>query len=738
MTSADSAADNLTPQLRPDLQWVQRSIRGQGRWIVRDPLTTEFYYFSDREKSFLEQLDGRRSIDQLMQQELTGHGFSALWKRKLLGQASRCDLLLGHAPGHGRQLAQRRRAGRSRSWRMAPFQLLAIKVPLFDPTGLLTRSSFMARLFFSKPALWMLALAAAGLLLILIGRWESVSQRAPGLQAMLSGDRMVVLLLAYLIMKAVHEFSHALACRRWGAECHEIGVLFLAFTPCLYCDVSDVWKLQQKLPRVMVAAAGIFAELAMAIAAGFVWFFTVEGPLNLIAFNVMVLGSVSTFLVNANPLLRYDGYYMLADAIDVPNLSEQSREALWTPLKRWLSGGRLEPMPRDASFSFLLGYATASLIYRSIVLVLILWGLNQVLATWGLELIAGILTATIIMGVLISILTRTRAGLAQILSSGPLRWTRFLVLATLLGASLVAAFQLPIQHSIAAVGYAKPISLEPLFTKRAGFLEEIRPANSTVFTGDRIALLRSPEDEYRSAVATVELAEFEMEIRGLNSRVNDEPELSASIAVLQELIVEKRKQLESIQRESKMLTLVARSSGTLIEPIWNIEPTDHSFRLAGWHGNPLDQENREAWMDQGTLVGWVADLSIWRIEAFVGESDVLEIRVGAAARIRLDQRPSQELRGRVTKIDSQPLTDVPHTLRGDSRLPVRSDGRQTLTPEETTYRLTIEFDAPAVASSTLLASHESLAAVRIQSFPKSLSERLRRYVRRTFRAEAIF
>jgi len=737
MTSVDSAPVNAKLRLRPDLQWVQRTIRGQGRWIVRDPLTTEFYYFSDREKAFLDQFDGHHSTEQWMRQALTEEGFSLMWRQKLLGQAARCNLLVGHLPGHGRHLAQHRRAVRDRSRRMLPFQILSIKVPLFDPTALLKRSSTIARLLFSKTAFWILALAAAGLLLILIGRWESVSQRAPGLQAMLAGDRVLALFVAYLVMKGVHESSHALACRRWGAECHEIGMLFLAFTPCLYCDVSDVWKLPQKFPRVMVAAAGIFAELAMAIAAGFVWFFTVEGPLNWIAFNMMVLGSVSTFLVNANPLLRYDGYYMLADAMDVPNLSDQSREAFWAPLKRWLSGGRLQAMPLDASAWLLVGYAIASSIYRWIVLVLILWGLNQVMTAWGLELIAGILTAIIVTGVVISIVARTRAGLAQILSSGPLRWARFLVLTALVIGSLVAAFQLPIKHSVAAVGYAKPISLEPLFTKRAGFLQEIRPIDSAVVPGDRIARLRSPEDEYRTAVGAVELDELEIELRGLKSRATDEPRLSASIAVLQELIVEKRKQLDSIRRESKLLTVVARSAGTLIEPIWNTEPADQSLRLAGWRGNPLDRENLNSWMEQGTLVGWVADLSAWKIEAFVGESDVLEIRVGAAARVRLDQRPHHELRGKVSRIDSQPLTEVPYAIRGDSRLAVRGNGHQSVIPEETTYRVTIELQRPTDRSFASLASHESLAAVRIQSVPKSVYERLIRYVTRTFRVDAL-
>jgi len=729
--AGDRTSERLA--LRKDLQWVRRTIRGQGRWIVRDPLTTDFYYFSDVEKNLLDQLDATRTVGEWINDSDLTCSVSAKWKAKLLGHALQHQLLIGNQPGHARRLAALAQRSRHRARRALPFQVLAIKIPVFDPTPLLNRTRGVGRVIFSRASLFGLLISGIILLALVVGRWEAVAYRLPDWQAMLSGDRVFFLLVAYVAMKAIHELSHALACRRWGAECHEVGLFILAFTPCLYCDVSDIWRVSEKFPRVMVAAAGVFSELAMAIAAGFIWFFTVEGPLNLIAFNVMVLGSVSTLLVNANPLLRYDGYYMLADAIEVPNLAEQSREATWGPLKSWLSAGHLVPTPRDASFALLFTYGIASLIYRSFVLVLILWGINRMFAQWDLEIVAGILTTTIVVGVVLSMITSTRMGLTQIISSGPIQWLRFAVLGSVLATIIYGAIAFPLPHWVAAVGQVKPQLLEPVFVSRSGFLEEALAVNSRVRIGDTIAQLRWPEEEYRLAALTAEIAELEKEIQGTRLRLNDEPNLVSSLEVMLESEQDKRQQLVALKRQERRLTLTARTDGTLIEPVWDVNPQQPETALRNWQGNPLDAVNRQAWFEQGTLLGWVADLDDFRAEAFVGESDVLQIAVGAVARVRLDRNPSDELAGKITRIDLQPVVEIPHSLQGDPRLPVRSDRGRGVRTEESTYRVIIQLDSPLQDVSS-----EAVATVRVEASTKSLFQRLVRYLRRTFRGDATF
>ena len=138
--------------------------------------------------------------------------------------------------------------------------------------------------------------------------------------------------------KILHEFGHGLSCKHFGGECHEIGVMFLVLTPCLYCNVSDSWMLPNRWHRAAIGAAGMYVELVLASICTFIWWFTEPGPLNYICLNVMFISSVSTVMFNANPLLRYDGYYILSDILEIPNLRQKASTILNRKLGKWCLG----------------------------------------------------------------------------------------------------------------------------------------------------------------------------------------------------------------------------------------------------------------------------------------------------------------------------------------------------------------------------------------------------------------
>ena len=727
-TTSIPAPPDRSPSLRPrsDIQWVQRRIRGKVRWIARDPLTTRFVYLSPREKAVLD------SLGATPREKARTRRSAERYRETVIGHLDRCGLLTGHPPGHGRRLRKRVGRIRSRKVRTAAFRLLAIPIPLFDPSGLLERTEALGRLAFSRLALGLLLLASLSLVFLLIGRWESVADRWPDLGSMLSGDRVFGLLVAYLLMKAVHELCHALACRRFGGECHEIGVFLLAFMPCLYCDVTDIWKVPEKNARVLVAAAGIFAELALAVVAGFVWILTLDGPIHQVAFNLMVLGSVSTVLVNANPLLRYDGYYMLADAVDVPNLSEQSREAVWAPLKRWLSAGEWVETPRDAPWSLLMTYGLLSMIYRAVVLVLILWGLHQVLSAWGLELLSGLLTVTVALGVTLGVYHQTRRGVGDVIRAGPVRRFRWMVSGGLIVGIVGISAQVPFEDELAAVGFVKPSRLEAVYAPRDGFIRRTPLPGDQVRRGEPIAELISPEDRYRVVSLETELAELEVELRGLRSRIADDPDLAASVTVTEELAEKKRRQIDAVRREIRTCRLIANLNGKVLDPPWR-KGDESQGRIGSWTGSPLDPANRNAWVEKGTLLAWIGDPRQWEVEAFISESDLLEMVADARCRIRIDQMPSAEWEGRVVKVDREPMSNVPDLLSGDDRLPKSRSGPGAERPEETTYRVTIVVDEPGVTF-----PHRAVAAVRIAGQPKTIVRRTLKHLRKSFRADILF
>ncbi len=139
-------------------------------------------------------------------------------------------------------------------------------------------------------------------------------------------------------VKVLHELGHALACKHFGGQVPEMGVLLLVFVPCLYCDVTDAWRFTSKWQRIVVSAAGMMVELVIASLATIVWWYAQPGLVQLVALDVMIVSTVHTLAVNGNPLLRYDGYYILSDLVESPNLWQRSRDALSNLAGHWLLG----------------------------------------------------------------------------------------------------------------------------------------------------------------------------------------------------------------------------------------------------------------------------------------------------------------------------------------------------------------------------------------------------------------
>ena len=215
-----------------------------------------------------------------------------------------------------------------------------------------------------------------------------MQRKLPDFQAFITPRNIVWLFLALALAKIVHELAHALTCVHVGGQCHEIGLLLLVFTPCLYCDVSDAWSIASKWRRIAVSAAGIVVEACLAAAATFLWWFSAAGAFHTFCLHVMIVCSVSTLLLNGNPLLRYDGYYVLADWLEVPNLGQQS-QALLNRLMSWFFLGIVQPADRSLprrSRGLLVAYAVVSALYRWLVVLSILWFCYRVAKAHGVEI----------------------------------------------------------------------------------------------------------------------------------------------------------------------------------------------------------------------------------------------------------------------------------------------------------------------------------------------------------------
>src|SRR6476659_2225639 len=270
----------------------------------------------------------------------------------------------------------------------AATNILSMRFKGIDPERFFNFIYPYIRWFFSVPAMVCCVTLALMALSLIIVQFDVFHSRLPDFHYFFRAQNWMWLALTLCVTKILHEFGHGLSCKHFGGECHEIGVMMLVLTPCLYCNVSDSWMLPNRWHRAAIGAAGMYVELVLASIACFIWWFTVPGPLNYICLNVMFVSSVSTVMFNANPLLRYDGYYILSDILEIPNLRYRSTEYTVGLIKRHLFKVKLsQPPPPVGQRIWLVLYAISSSIYLMFV------GIMIILMVWNQVPVLGVLMA---------------------------------------------------------------------------------------------------------------------------------------------------------------------------------------------------------------------------------------------------------------------------------------------------------------------------------------------------------
>src|SRR5205807_7258049 len=231
-------------------------------------------------------------------------------------------------------------------------------------------------------------------IVLVLTHFESFREKLPSYQEFFSFGTVWYLWLALGLVKIIHEFGHGLSCKAFGGEVHEMGALFLVFSPCLYCNVSDAWTLPSKWKRIIISFAGIYVELIIAAIATFVWWNSSAHPfINNMSLSLMIVCSVSTIVFNANPLMRYDGYYILADWLEIPNLRDRSNKFLMRVVQEHCLGVEVPPeqhMELNRRILFVT-YAVVSYIYRWVVTFSILYFMSQFLKQYKLGVVSGML-----------------------------------------------------------------------------------------------------------------------------------------------------------------------------------------------------------------------------------------------------------------------------------------------------------------------------------------------------------
>jgi putative peptide zinc metalloprotease protein len=278
----------------------------------------------------------------------------------------------------------------SMRWKRRLWTPLALRFPLLDPDRFLQRTlAWVEPLFGWIGALVWIAVVATGAVLA-ASHWTDLT--ADISDRVLDPANLVLLWFVYPVVKTLHELGHAYVTRRWGGEVHEVGIMLLVLSPVPYVDASSSWAFKDKYRRMAVGAAGIAVELFLGALALFTWLAVEPGAVRAIAYNVMLICGVSTLLFNGNPLLRFDGYYVLSDAIEIPNLGQRANQYIGYLFQRHVLKAAEAESPAHTTGErwWMAIYGVASFVYRvfiTFVIVLFIAGkfflIGILLAIWA-------------------------------------------------------------------------------------------------------------------------------------------------------------------------------------------------------------------------------------------------------------------------------------------------------------------------------------------------------------------
>jgi putative peptide zinc metalloprotease protein len=692
----------LRPRLSAQVRFHRHVYRGELWYVIQNPTTGRVHRLTPSAHTLVNAMDGERTTDEVWNAALTQLGDDAptqdetIWVMGLLYMADvlRCDV-----PPDTAELF-RRAQEREEKERRSKLNPISFRVPLLDPDAFLTRWMPWVAPFYGRVGvvLWCAVVAIAGLLAL-----EHAPELAAGTRSLLEPESLVAMWFAYPVVKALHELGHAFAVKRWGGPVHEIGVLFLVFMPVPYVDASASSVFAGKRRRIAVGAAGIAVELFLAAIALFVWLSVEPGWVRHVAYAVMLVGGVSTLLFNGNPLLRFDGYYVLADWLEIPNLSSKASQYLGALSKRALLGVRNiqlpETTPREAGW--LLSYAVGSFVYR----IGVLFGIALYLANDFFVFGVVLAVATLVLRIVVPLLRQ----ISFVLTDPSVGERRGRAVIGSFGVSAIVAtllLTLPIPLRTQAQGIIWLPEQAHVRAAADGFVEAVLVApHSRVEAGQPLIETRDPSIEARVLMLSARARELRLELQALDP--TDRVAADGARARVEDAVAELRRAKE-------------RAGDVIMRA-----PTDGVFVVA----DGRDLLGR--YVRQGKVVAYVVDLATATARVVVPQEDAAVLRGRtSAAWVRLEHDLGDVLAADVVREVPAATDRLPTPALGTAGGgpfavdPADPDGQRTL-------ERVFQFDLSLPPGTEIPAAGERVY-VRFDHPAEPMAERVYRSIRRLF------
>ncbi len=801
ISSSSMVASNQRPiplKKRADLVVAKIDYLGVGYQVIKDPIGLKYHRLQVEQYRILELLNGQRSLETVrddLKKEFPTLQISLSDIQQLITDLHKKGLVVSDRPGQGASVVRERWKTRKEKIKQTVMSLLSLRLPGWDPERTLKWMHPFVAWMFHPAAVAVCMTFVCSAWLLLAANLDEFHAGLPEFQSFFGWPNLIYLWITLGLAKVIHEFGHGLSCTHYGGECHEMGVMVLVFSPCLYCDVTDSWMMKNKWHRIIIGAAGMYIEVILSAVAIYIWWMTKPGLLHHLALNMFFVTTITTVIFNANPLMRFDGYYMMSDYLEIPNLRQKSEKLLREAFAWYCLGIESKPDPfmPETGRGWFIAYAIAAWLYRWVVLVSISMFLYTVLKPYNLQSLGVTVLVFSMSGIIFSMFR----SIYQIVSTPrmePMSKTKITISLLVAGAVGWVAFTTPIPWY-----HEAPCILEPrgvvnvpasvggrilppaeykllyedlrIFERqaKAGIVDRANPGDSSqllidkkrlnllldmptpeeyaslpkngqrVEKGSVLVILEHPEDLKRQDLLrrrVIDLIYRSQEVDAYD-KIPDPAGVGDSLAEALEL----QNTIRDLVKLNARRVIRAPISGSIVaakrvpeQPASEID----KMKLAPWHGTPFDFENLGCTVEPGQEICSLAPSEKLQAVLYIDQGDREDLKIANYdIELKLDHLPDTTWLTKVTQVSTKGENVAPEALttRFQGPLATKPGDQGSEQLASVAYRAIAElhFDAEVSKPDAVLMKPGMRGNARFIISDRTAAQWLYRYFWETFR-----
>ncbi len=586
--------------LRASVRIHRQVYRGVVWYVLYEPFTNKFYRLPQGAYEFVSRLSLNKTVGEVwngMLNSATGEIPGQGEVIEMLAQLYQSNMLMYDGIEDGAKLFERNKKQNRKKVKASLLNIFFLKVPLVDPDALLNKLRWLIACLISKPfaLVWLLTVIVAAKYGV-----ENFDALKDSAQGFLSPSNIGWVYVCTVFVKLLHEFGHASVVKRYGGEVHTLGVMFMLLVPLPYVDATASWSFRKKSRRILVGAAGMLTEFLIASIALILWANLGGGILKNLAYNVIIMASVSTVLFNINPLMRFDGYYMLTDLLDMPNLQQRSVQHLKYLLERYIFFKRdAEPVAETWSERFVYFlYGICSSVYRIFLFTGFIVAISQhyLLLSFFMGILLCLTMVIMPVGRFLKYIFAS-PGLALVRSRAVILTVLFF------GGVFAFLFNVPVPDTFKAPGVMEARTYENAIVGESGLVDRIyHYADGLVHKGDTLMLLQNRELEFQLEEKRAQLREA---TQSYYQALENAPE---NMLPIEKRIGALKQELEKLEEDRSKLAVIAPIDG-----IWDLKDLD---------------DYKDRFVRQGDSIGLLLDTSSFDFLAVVSQEEVSRLFAG--------------------------------------------------------------------------------------------------------------